>query len=41
MKAVVFPKSGLITEQGTVLQWTVSEGDQVEEGQLLCGCCVS
>ena len=36
MKAVVFPKSGLITEQGTVLQWTVSEGDQVEEGQLLC-----
>ena len=36
MKAVVFPKSGLITEQGTLLQWTVSEGDRVEEGQLLC-----
>lgn len=36
MKAVVFPKSGLITEQGTLLQWTVSEGDSVEEGQLLC-----
>ena len=36
MKAVVFPKSGLITEQGTLLQWTASEGDRVEEGQLLC-----
>ena len=36
MKAVVFPKSGLITEQGTLLQWTASEGDHVEEGQLLC-----
>ena len=34
MKAVVFPKSGLITEQGTLLQWTASEGDRVEEGQL-------
>ncbi len=36
MKAVVFPKSGLITEQGTLLQWTASEGDRVDEGQLLC-----
>lgn len=36
MKAVVFPKSGLITEEGTVLQWTASEGDTVEEDQLLC-----
>ena len=36
MKAVVFPKSGLITEQGTVIQWAASEGDPVEEGQLLC-----
>jgi pyruvate dehydrogenase E2 component (dihydrolipoamide acetyltransferase) len=36
MKPVLFPKSGLITEQGTIIQWTVSEGDRVEEGQLLC-----
>jgi pyruvate dehydrogenase E2 component (dihydrolipoamide acetyltransferase) len=36
MTPIVLPKSGFSSEASTVIGWSVAEGDQVEEGQLLC-----
>ena len=32
MPEVIMPKMGDAMEEGTILQWLVSEGDEVEEG---------
>ena len=36
MADVIMPKLGLTMEEGTIVQWHVSEGDTVKEGDALC-----
>lgn len=36
MTPIVLPKSGFSSEASTVIGWSVTEGERVEEGQLLC-----
>lgn len=36
VRNIVMPKMGLIMEEGTILEWKVSEGDSFGKGDVLC-----
>ena len=36
MTNVIMPKLGLTMEEGTVVEWKVAAGDQVNAGDILC-----